>query len=108
MVLLIPRNLSGGKGVAEGEMNEELPGQAAACPIPAIRTAMSGKMRMPASPNVYGNRHPSAQRLGVQRPKGAGLNMLLGRLAKPDPSSIERTICKAYHLRSPERDAAQG
>ena len=55
-------------------------------------------------PNVYVNRHPSAKRLGVQRPKGARLNMLLGRLAKPNSRSIERTTRKEYHRRLPERD----
>ena len=55
-------------------------------------------------PNVDVNQHPSAQRLGVQRPKGAGLNMLLGRLAKPNTRSTERTTRKAYHLRLMERD----
>ena len=54
-------------------------------------------------PNVYVNRRPIAQRLGVQRPKGAGLNMLLGCLAKPDSRSTERTTRKEYHRRLPER-----
>jgi hypothetical protein len=30
--------------------------------------------------------------------------MLLGRLAKPDSRSTERTIRKEYHCRLPERD----
>jgi hypothetical protein len=34
--------------------------------------------------------------------------MLLGRLAKPDISSIERTIRKEYQSRLPERDATAG
>jgi len=59
--------------------------------------------RQSASPNVYVNRHPSAQRLGVQRPEGAGLNMLLGRLAKPDSRSTERTSREEYYLRPPDR-----
>jgi|GEM_PF-3275837 len=57
-------------------------------------------------PNVYVNRHPSAKRLGVQRPKGAVLNMLLGRLAKPDSRSTERTTRKGYHYRLLERDVS--
>jgi len=59
----------------------------------------------PPAPNVYVNRHPIAQRLGVQRPKGAGLNIVLGRLAKPDSRLTGRAIRKAYHLCLPERDA---
>ena len=55
------------------------------------------------NPNVYVNRHPIAKRLGVQRAKGAGLNMLLGRSAKPDTRPPERAIREAYYLRLPER-----
>ena len=54
-------------------------------------------------PNVYVNRHPSAKRLGVQRPKGAGLNMLLGRLGSLDSRSTGCAIRKAYQLRLPAR-----
>jgi len=55
-------------------------------------------------PNVYANRRPSAKRFGVQRAKRAGLSMLLGRLAKPNTRSTERTTRKEYHIRLPERD----
>ena len=68
-----------------------------------VRVVMSAA---PLAPNVYVNRHPSAKRLGVQRPKGAGLNMLLGRLAKPDSRSTGRTTREAYHFRLPERDVS--
>jgi hypothetical protein len=44
--------------------------------------------------------------LGVQRVKRAGLSKVLGRLAKPNSRSTERTIRKAYHFRLPERGVA--
>ena len=57
-------------------------------------------------PNVYVNRHPSAKRLGVQRPKGAGLNMLLGRLGGvPNTKPIERAVRRVYRLRLLVRNA---
>ena len=57
-------------------------------------------------PNVYVNRHPSAKRLGVQQPEGAGLNMLLGRLGGvPNTKPTERAVRRVYRLCLPERDA---
>ena len=52
-------------------------------------------------PNVYVNRHPIAKRLGVQRPKGAGLSMVLGCLAKTNTRPTERTVCKVYTFACP-------
>jgi hypothetical protein len=41
--------------------------------------------------------------LGVQRAKRARLNIVLGRLAKPNANPTERAAREVYRLRLPER-----
>jgi hypothetical protein len=66
--------------------------------------SLSEERREVAPPNVMLTGTQGAA-LGVQRAKRAGLSSLLGRSAKPDSRSTERTTRKEYHLRLPVRDA---